>query len=664
MTTEDGARPTREKDSGAEDFASRLLTFLSAVGGVSTEKERAHLIATRLSTVVPCAVAGVALVGESRTWSITWQMKGQPLEVSPELIEQLEPLHQLAAERPTLLIATREGGPAALGVPPVFEALRVRRLAVGRLTSMRHHLGLLFAGREAGRPFSSGEQLALLAIAQQAAVGIENLRLNEVLRRRSLSLEQQNALILGAAGEGICGLDSEGLTTFVNPAAARLLGWPVDELLEQPMHALLHHTHADGSSYPRDTCPIYAAFKDGQAHHVQDEVFWRRDGTSFPVEYVSTPIEEEDELVGAAVVFRDVTARKEAETQLHAALGEMQALTQRLEEENVYLQEEISTRHNFGENIGQSSAIGHLAQAVETVAPTSANVLITGESGTGKELVARAVHRLSPRQGRALITVNCASIPRESFESELFGHLKGAFTGAVRDRVGRFQLAHRGTLFLDEVGEIPVALQSKLLRVLQEGAFERVGDERTLTVDVRVIAATNRDLRQEVDAGRFREDLYYRLNVFPIEVAPLRRRRDDIPLLAAHYVEQAARRFNRPAAQLTNTNIRELQTADWPGNVRELAHVIERAVLTARGGRLRFELPGRVERQVRERRPATGEILTDAELQRAHDDNLRAALLQTGWKIYGPRGTAELLGMKPTTLTARIKKAGLRRPDR
>ena len=195
---------------------------------------------------------------------------------------------------------------------------------------------------------------------------------------------------------------------------------------------------------------------------------------------------------------------------LHAALGEVQALKDRLEEENVYLQEEIRTRHNFGEIIGQSPAIGHLLQAVETVAPTSANVLITGESGTGKELVARAVHRLSPRQGRALITVNCASIPRELFESEFFGHLKGAFTGAVRDRVGRFQLAHRGTLFLDEVGEIPLELQSKLLRVLRQGEFERVGDERTLTVDVRVIASTNRDLRQEIDAGRFREDLYYR----------------------------------------------------------------------------------------------------------------------------------------------------------
>ncbi len=478
----------------------------------------------------------MALADESGQWTVTWQMKGHPLEVSPELIEQLEPLHRRAAERASLLVATREGGPSAISVPPVFEALRIRRLAVGTLTSSRHQLGVLFAGREAGRPFSPGEQLALLAVAQQAAVGIENLRLNEALLRHSRSLEQQNALILAAAGEGIYGLDTDGLTTFVNPAAARLLGWSVDELIGQPMHAVLHHTHADGSAYPRETCPIYAAFKDGQVHQVQDEVFWRRDGTSFLVEYTSTPIEEEDALIGAVVVFRDVTARKDAATQLHAALGEVQTLKELLEEENVYLQEEIRTRHNFGEIIGKSPAIGQVLQAVETVAPTGANVLITGESGTGKELVARAVHRLSPRQGRALITVNCASIPRELFESEFFGHLKGAFTGAVRDRVGRFQLAHRGTLFLDEVGEIPLELQAKLLRVLQHGEFERVGDERTLTVDVRVIAATNRDLRHEVDAGRFREDLYYRLNVFPIEVMPLRKRPDDIAPLAAHYV--------------------------------------------------------------------------------------------------------------------------------
>lgn len=645
----------------SEDFASSLFRFLAAVGEGTTEEARVGLITSKLSSVVHCPLAGIALVDDAGEWTIRLEIRGEPVDVTPALVKQFEPLYRLETDGPPLIVATREGGPSAPAVPPVLEALRVRRLAVVKLVSSRHELGVLFAGREAGRPFSPSERLALLAVAHQAAVGIENLRLNELLVRHSRSLERQNALILDAAGEGVYGLDTEGLTTFVNPAAAGLLGWGVGDLLGQPMHAVLHHTHADGSAYPPEECPIYAAFKDGQVHEVRDDIFWRQDGTSFPVEYTSTPIEEDGALQGAVVVFRDVTARKDAEAQLQVALEEVQALTRRLEAENVYLQEEIRERHHFGDIIGRSPAIGQVQQAVETVAPTNASVLITGESGTGKELVARAVHRLSPRRDRPLITVNCASVPHDLFESEFFGHLKGAFTGAVRDRVGRFQLAHRGTLFLDEVGEIPLELQAKLLRVLQEGAFERIGDDRTTTVDVRVVAATNRDMKTEVEAGHVREDLYYRLNVFPINVAPLRKRRDDIPLLAARFLEQAARRFNRPEARLTNANIEQLRAAEWPGNVRELMHAVDRAVLTARDGRLQFDLGGRVTRSGAETEVTEG-IRTDAELQVAHDDNLRAALEQTGWKIYGPGGTAELLGMRPTTLTARIKKAGLTKP--
>ena len=481
-------------------------------------------------------------------------------------------------------------------------------------------------------------------------------------------VERQNALVLTAAGEGIYGLDTDGRTTFVNPAAGRMLGWPVEELIDQPMHTVLHHSHPDGTAYPREQCPIYAAFKDGRVHRVDDEVFWRKDGSSFPVEYTSTPIEEEGRLVGAVVVFWDVTRRKEAEDHLQRALAEVGALKNQLEEENSYLQEEIQTRHNFGEIIGTSPAIASLTRAIETVAPTDAHVLITGESGTGKELVARAVHRLSPRHQRPLIKVNCASIPRELFESEFFGHVRGSFTGAVKDRVGRFQLADRGTLFLDEIGEIPLELQAKLLRVLQEGEFERVGDERTYRVDVRIITATNRDLRQDIDAGRFREDLFYRLNVFPIDVAPLRRRQGDIRLLAAHYLDQAVRQFNRPGVRLTQANVKALERCDWPGNVRELRHVLERAVITARDGKLRFDLPqAGVSQQTAapiNRETSEVPVKPDAHLRRAHVDNLRTALEQTNWKVYGPGGAAELLGVKPTTLAARIKKAGLRRPDR
>ena len=302
------------------------------------------------------------------------------------------------------------------------------------------------------------------------------------------------------------------------------------------------------------------------------------------------------------------------------------------------------------------------------VAPTDASVLILGESGTGKELVAREIHKQSQRSSKPMIQVNCASIPRELYESEFFGHVKGSFTGAVKDRAGRFEAADQGTLFLDEVGEIPLELQSKLLRVLQEKQYERVGDEKTRQVDVRIIAATNRDLKREVEAGRFRQDLYYRLHVVPIEVAPLRRREQDIPVLAAHFLELAAKRFNRPARRLTQANLLELQHYEWPGNVRELQNVIERAVITSGRDALRLNLPqGKDVERPSFRAPSFNkpeedlEIVPETEWRRRERQNTLTALGRTGWRIYGPGGAAELLGMKPTTLASRIKKMGLKR---
>ena len=351
-------------------------------------------------------------------------------------------------------------------------------------------------------------------------------------------------MILRAAGEGIYGVNAEGKTTFVNPAAERMLGWTAEELIGRDMHSIVHHTHPDGSHYQEHDCPIYAAFRDGAVHQVDTEVFWRKDGTSFWVEYTSTPINEGGQVVGAVIVFRDVTQRREADEKLRAAHEEVDRLRERLELENAYLQEEIRIEGNHHGIVGRSAAIQKILRQVELVAPTDATVLISGESGTGKELIARAIHDASKRSRRPLIRVNCATIPREAFESEFFGHAKGAFEGALRDGVGRFELADGGTLFLDEVADMPIELQGKLLRVLEENNFERVGEAQTRTVDVRVIAATNRDLKQEVRRGRFREDLYFRLDVFPIESIPLRERRDDIPLLG-----RAFRAQRRPQAQ-------------------------------------------------------------------------------------------------------------------
>jgi DNA-binding NtrC family response regulator len=322
-----------------------------------------------------------------------------------------------------------------------------------------------------------------------------------------------------------------------------------------------------------------------------------------------------------------------------------------------------------GEIIGQSIALRQIITQIEMVAPTDANVLILGETGTGKGLIARELHRRSRRKDKPLVRVNCACIPKELYESEFFGHARGAFTGAFKDRVGRFEAAAGGTLFLDEIGEIPLELQSKLLRVLQEKCYERVGEERTRRADVRIVAATNRDLKQEVAAGRFREDLYYRLNVFPMKLAPLRERREDIPLLATHFVELSVRELQCPRPRLTRAGIETLQGYDWPGNLRELRNVIERAVIFARGGALDFDLPafdsspGPTPTAPRLGDRADLEYLTDSEMQRLERENLFAVLEKTGWKIKGLDGAAEFLGVKPATLISRIGKMGLKRPS-
>jgi transcriptional regulator with GAF, ATPase, and Fis domain len=289
-------------------------------------------------------------------------------------------------------------------------------------------------------------------------------------------------------------------------------------------------------------------------------------------------------------------------------------------------------------------------------------VLILGESGTGKEVVAREIHRHSQRAERPLIKVNCAAVPRELYESEFFGHVKGAFTGALRDRAGRFELADGGTLFLDEIGEIPLDLQAKLLRVLQEGEIERIGEERTRRIDVRVIVATNRNLRAEAEAGRFRQDLYYRLSVFPMELPPLRKRVEDIPLLAEHFLSRFARQLGRPRLRLTLANVQELQGYDWPGNVRELQHALERACIVSAEGRLRFDFPEVASKQrAKPLEPhAIKHVLTDAEVRAFEANNIKAALVECNGKVYGSKGAAELLKMKPTTLNSRIKALGIK----
>jgi transcriptional regulator with GAF, ATPase, and Fis domain len=347
------------------------------------------------------------------------------------------------------------------------------------------------------------------------------------------------------------------------------------------------------------------------------------------------------------------------------ALRQIERLKEQLELENNYLREDVRSEAPHG-IIGGSPALRHVIEQVAIVAPTAATVLIQGESGTGKELIARAIHDRSPRRHRALISVNCASIPHELFESEFFGHVKGAFTGALRDRAGRFQAADGGTLFLDEIGETPLELQGKLLRVLQEGRFEPVGDDATRSVDVRVIAATNRDVQQDVASGRFRRDLFYRLSVFPIVLPPLRERAEDLASLATHFLEQAAQRYGRPGMRLTERAVRTLEAYHWPGNVRELQHVIERAVLLSRGRTLRLEgvlaEPDDTTRQktASPAREVPRAVIRESDWRRREQENLRTALQLAKGRVYGSDGAADLLGIKPTTLISRLKALGLR----
>jgi PAS domain S-box-containing protein len=369
------------------------------------------------------------------------------------------------------------------------------------------------------------------------------------------------------------------------------------------------------------------------------------------------------------VASKDVTERLRAERKLRSALAENASLRQELERERDYLREEVNVAMNFGRIIGTSNALQKMLNRVEAVAETPASVLLQGESGVGKELVAHAIHQQSARADGPLVKVNCASIPKELFESEFFGHVKGAFTGAHRDRVGRFQLADGGTIFLDEIGEIPLELQGKLLRVLQESEFERVGDDVTRSVDVRVIAATNRDLEQLIVDGEFREDLFYRLSVFPVDVPPLRDRDDDIIQLAQHFLERACKDFGRPVLTLNRAQANLLQEYDWPGNVRELKNVIERAVILSPGNVLRLDLsmPHVRDARPREIEPAAKQItgiLTEKEMREYQKQNLIAALKETSWRVSGPDGAAELLGVKPTTLADRIRAFGIERPSR
>ncbi len=644
--------------------------------------------------------------------------------------------------------------------------------------------------------------------------------------------EERVRLVLNSAAEGIFGCDSQGTCLFCNPAAVRLLGYDEpQDLLGQNMHGLEHHTRVDGTRFPIEECPIYIGMLDNRGVHVDDEVFWRKDGSSFPVEYWSHPLQRDGKTVGAVVTFFDISERRRAEDerrksedrkctvleinnaiihnltqealfasvyeairgvvafdraafllyqsesktlklvsmdsdreseffrvgkeyQLHesqisasvlehqevvtrgdleqprtigehrlvqegiqsycvvplVAMGksigtftlwsksrdrynqadaellrevanqiaiaianmqsyeEIKALKGRLEKEIVYLQEEIRTVHNFEEIVGSSPALLKLLRKVDQVAPTDSSVLIYGETGTGKELIARAIHDRSNRKDRPLVKVNCSAISAGLVESELFGHVKGAFTGAFERRIGRFELADGGTIFLDEVGELPLDTQVKLLRVLQEREFEPVGSNKSIRVDVRIICATNRNLQESIKDGTFRSDLYYRLNVFPLEVPPLRERRADIPQLAMFFLSRYARNLGKRIEGISASAKERLINYSWPGNIRELQNVIERALILCNGPILELESDlSNVSAAFVMPVTETAHTVLQADqaqlktLQEVEREHIMAVLQQTHGVIEGASGAARTLGLHPNTLRHRMEKLGIKR---
>jgi PAS domain S-box-containing protein len=438
----------------------------------------------------------------------------------------------------------------------------------------------------------------------------------------------------------ICSQDF--LVTYMNPAMIRRIG---RETLRGPCFKAIENLD--------ERCPWCVHEKVQRGEHVKIEIWSPKDGLHYHVSH--SPIFHIDGSISKMTIYRDITQEKLAQRALRNSFSEIKQLKEQIEADYMYLREEIKSEYNFENIVGRSDILRTALFKVEQVAPTDTTVLILGETGTGKELISRAIHDISLRQNRPLIKVNCAALPSNLIESELFGHEKGAFTGAQTLRAGRFEVAHGGTIFLDEIGELPLELQSKLLRVIEHGEFERLGSNRTIKVDVRILAATNRNLEKEGREGRFREDLYYRLNVFPIILPPLREHKEDIPAILKTLISRLNKKMGKRIEKIPKGVIKALQDYSWPGNVRELENVIERAVINSKGSVL--YLADRLEAQ------KTSGLTTShkknlIEVEREH---IVQMLKEARWRIDGPKGAALALGINPSTLRSKMKKLGIQK---
>jgi PAS domain S-box-containing protein len=489
--------------------------------------------------------------------------------------------------------------------------------------------------------FTEPSSLLRFAVFVGAALLVN--RLVEIKRREEESRRQRDAqyrTIADTAPDAIISIDGNARILLVNPAATRIFGWDASEMIEQPLTILL----------PKFQLP---------EHLSGGELIGRRkDGIEFPAEVAFGVVSGDQSMFTGFV--RDISERKRAEEGLRKAFAEIKELRDQLQQENLALKEDVDQASMFEEIVGSSGALQRVLSQVAKVAPTDSTVLILGETGTGKELIARAMHRRSKRSTRAFVSVNCAAIPPSLIASELFGHEKGAFTGATQRRLGRFELAQGGTIFLDEVGELQAETQITLLRVLQEREFERVGGSQPISVDVRVLAATNRDLTAAVDAGMFRQDLFYRLNVLPIQIPALRERIEDIPLLVEYLVERYAKKTGKKIKNIRKKTLELFQAYDWPGNIRELQNVVERAVVLSDSDTFSVDetwlkrQPAREGPRLSMPEKALGRV--DADRERAI---IEAALAESGGRVAGPSGAAAKLGIPRQTLDSKIASLGI-----
>ncbi|MFK5891585.1 MAG: sigma 54-interacting transcriptional regulator [Pseudomonadota bacterium] len=522
------------------------------------------------------------------------------------------------------------------------------------------------------KPFQSSEVIA------RVNTHLKIHHLERYLEEKNRQLKLDNANILQTMGEGLLELELNGKIRYANQAALTLTGWDIDALLGQDFHRCIQHSDSLGQRQANSVSSIYRALREREINQSDEEYFWNKSGHCFPVEYTMTPLSNrvkhrlnnsdvEGRQDSSFILFKDISVRKKNEEKLKNALNTVKKLKEKLQAENIYLQQEIKTEQNFSGIVGESEALTKVLSELEQVAKTDSTVLISGESGTGKEAIARAIHELSLRKDRPLIKVNCGAIAESLVESELFGHVKGAFTSAISDRTGHFELADEGTIFLDEIGELSLEVQVKLLRVIQEQEIQPVGSQEVKKVNVRFIAATNRDLKVMVAEKIFRADLFYRLNVFPLFVPSLRERRSDIPLLIHHFLKIIAKKLNKNLTAVSKESMDLMMDYSWPGNIRELQNVIERSAILAQNSIVEVDdaiLPiNSANDFLSNKQSNTNQIQQHETQNKTLAENERQFINQTleqvGWVIGGKKGAAEILGVPVSTLRSRMKKLGI-----